>query len=201
MKLENEEDKEFDKPSKKILTKNSKIVTSRKQTESLEEWEKRLMSHFADKTEKQRVYEEKMKKELGINEFSTVENSQINSDYIHVAPTMLLPMYCQFDTREKCDEYRKSLACQDLDSDMSLLTFKLLHGKDQRCNKIHFKPTVSASTMPSLGDCSYLDTCKGKGQCKYVHYDTQAPQSLVKNLALEPKNFKGAEWINCDVLK
>lgn len=45
--------------------------------------------------------------------------------------------------------------------------------------KIHFEPIKVANTDPSLGDCSYLDTCyKAKG-CKYRHYRIHYPEKSV----------------------
>lgn len=51
----------------------------------------------------------------------------------------------------------------------------LKQGKLDCLRKIHFEPIITSSTDPSIGDCSYLDTCyKGKG-CKYVHYKIVYP--------------------------
>ncbi|CAI2367938.1 unnamed protein product [Moneuplotes crassus] len=200
MKLENEEDKHPEITKAPVLTKNAKMISTREQKKTLKQWEDGLRDHLVEKAEKQDEYERKMKIEIGVNEFTTGENSQISRDYMHVTPTMMLPMYCEFDTREKCDEHRKNLLYHESNSKVSNLTFKMCYSSMNQCNKIHFRPTVTSSTIPTLGDCSYLDTCKGKGQCKYIHYDTQSPCTLNESLALEPKKYSGAEWINCDVL-
>lgn len=93
----------------------------------------------------------------------------------------MLPFYCEYDTREKCRANSKKV-------------FNF-------CNKIHFVPQIEPHTIPSLGDCSYLDTCKSKKQCRYIHYSTECPPTLLPSLYSQPKSLSSAEWINCDVLK
>ena len=61
---------------------------------------------------------------------------------------------------------------------------------------MHFMPIIGHQTNIGLGDCSYLDTCKGKGQCKYVHYNTECPAIMNSNLSMYPKSLNKAEWIN-----
>merc|ERR1711971_843520 len=38
------------------------------------------------------------------------------------------------------------------------------------CNKIHFVRIMRPHTMPTLGDCSYLDGCRHMDTCRFVHY-------------------------------
>lgn len=40
-----------------------------------------------------------------------------------------------------------------------------------RCDKIHFKKLIKRWTDESLGDCSYLNTCRKPDLCKYIHYE------------------------------
>ena len=47
------------------------------------------------------------------------------------------------------------------------------------CSKLHFKRVIQPWTDPSLGNCSYLDTCRNMRNCKYIHYiidDDQAEE-------------------------
>ena len=47
------------------------------------------------------------------------------------------------------------------------------------CSKLHFKRVIQPWTDPSLGNCSYLDTCRNMRNCKYIHYiidDDQADE-------------------------
>jgi hypothetical protein len=39
------------------------------------------------------------------------------------------------------------------------------------CIKIHFRPLILPHTNLSLGDCSYLSTCRRMNTCKFVHYE------------------------------
>lgn len=43
-------------------------------------------------------------------------------------------------------------------------------GCSAACSKIHFKKIIKPWTDETLGDCSYLDTCRHVDKCKYVHY-------------------------------
>uniref|UniRef100_A0A8C9G9I9 Zinc finger protein n=1 Tax=Piliocolobus tephrosceles TaxID=591936 RepID=A0A8C9G9I9_9PRIM len=50
------------------------------------------------------------------------------------------------------------------------LTKKVCIKHSKTCNKVHFKKIISEHTDISLGDCSYLDTCRHIETCKFVHY-------------------------------
>ena len=39
------------------------------------------------------------------------------------------------------------------------------------CNRLHFRVIVFQWTDPSLGNCSYLDTCRHMNKCKFIHYE------------------------------
>lgn len=105
---------------------------------------------------------------------------------------------------------------QDSRNLISLEVFKCSH------NKIHYLPIYGYHTDPSLGDCSYLDTCHKLKTCRYLHYYTLSPTS--KNNSPGPKKLGvstkerisfeytigdcfnefnkpqvPAQWINCDV--
>lgn len=75
---------------------------------------------------------------------------------------------------------------------------------------MHFVKVIERHTDPSLGDCSYLDTCRHFRKCRFVHYKVdsadykaaqlahlRAEQSLVHR-AIQSHKY-GAQWINCDV--
>ncbi|CAK9016797.1 Probable N6-adenosine-methyltransferase MT-A70-like [Durusdinium trenchii] len=84
------------------------------------------------------------------------------------------------------------------------------------CAKIHFRKVIKPWTDESLGDCSYLDTCRHIEKCKYVHYalDLTVEQTRylqergVHNRGTDTKRInelvmKGmnlpAQWIHCDL--
>eukprot|EP00026_Physarum_polycephalum_P006381 Phypoly_transcript_06423.p1 GENE.Phypoly_transcript_06423~~Phypoly_transcript_06423.p1 ORF type:complete len:231 (+),score=18.74 Phypoly_transcript_06423:168-860(+) len=60
--------------------------------------------------------------------------------------------YCPHGTREECNH------------ECAKLLIPL-------CDKIHFRRIIKAHTDISLGDCSYLDTCRHMKTCKFVHYE------------------------------
>lgn len=93
---------------------------------------------------------------------------------------------------------------------------RLAQGFGAACTKIHFKKIIKAWTDESLGDCSYLDTCRHIDKCKYVHYalDLTVDQAHylnecgVHNRGTDTKRInelamKGmdipAQWIQCDM--
>eukprot|EP00929_Paragymnodinium_shiwhaense_P033764 TRINITY_DN18482_c0_g1_i1.p1 TRINITY_DN18482_c0_g1~~TRINITY_DN18482_c0_g1_i1.p1 ORF type:complete len:705 (+),score=148.10 TRINITY_DN18482_c0_g1_i1:176-2290(+) len=84
------------------------------------------------------------------------------------------------------------------------------------CSKIHFKKIIKPWTDESMGDCSYLDTCRHIDKCKYVHYTLDLTveqaqylnQAGVNNRGTDTKrinmmDMKGKEvpsqWIQCDL--
>jgi N6-adenosine-specific RNA methylase IME4 len=86
------------------------------------------------------------------------------------------------------------------------------------CARIHFKKIIKPWTDESLGDCSYLDTCRHIDKCKYVHYalDLTVEQAKylnecgVHNRGTDTKRInemelgmKGADlpaqWVQCDL--
>mmetsp|Transcript_152623 Transcript_152623/g.489421 ORF Transcript_152623/g.489421 Transcript_152623/m.489421 type:complete len:700 (+) Transcript_152623:97-2196(+) len=91
-------------------------------------------------------------------------------------------------------------------------------GSSAACSKIHFKKIIKPWTDESLGDCSYLDTCRHIEKCKYVHYslDLTVGQAQllndqgVQNRGTDTKRInelamKGtdtpAQWVHCDLRK
>ena len=65
-------------------------------------------------------------------------------------------------------------SCRDILDPLRVLFLCPNRFKDQcdaeACNKIHFRVKLFKSTQLELGDCSYLETCKHKEMCKYIHY-------------------------------
>ena len=51
----------------------------------------------------------------------------------------------------------------------------------QPCHRLHFRKVIKPWTDISLGDCSYLDTCRHPSTCKFVHYtaDLSAEQAQI----------------------
>ncbi|KAH0477826.1 MAG: uncharacterized protein KVP18_003324 [Porospora cf. gigantea A] len=94
------------------------------------------------------------------------------------------------------------------------------------CDKVHFRPVLFPHTDVSLGDCSYLDTCRHIESCRFVHYEididgdmsvegcgpivvegvqTSFDAATVDASASHELGTVGsgvevdAQWINCDV--
>ena len=95
--------------------------------------------------------------------------------------SMLKP-FCEYGTREECAKHMKG-----------------------ECHKVHFKPIISLHTDTSLGDCSYLDTCRHMEICKFVHYQIEESESIPSNrkeLILNgDENTLPSQWISCDIRK
>ncbi|GAX76354.1 hypothetical protein CEUSTIGMA_g3800.t1 [Chlamydomonas eustigma] len=72
------------------------------------------------------------------------------------------------------------------------------------CHRLHFQKLMFDWTDPSLGNCSYLDTCRNMRTCRHIHYklDTQEDMSVRPGLS-QPKACLAVpemtQWINCDV--
>ncbi|ETW31401.1 hypothetical protein PFAG_01839 [Plasmodium falciparum Santa Lucia] len=92
------------------------------------------------------------------------------------------------------------------------LTKKVCQKHNKECNKVHFKKIISEHTDVSLGDCSYLDTCRHIETCKFVHYavdkdDQQMNMNTQENLSQSKLSFSsnikenvyGPQWIRCDL--
>ncbi|KAH1075236.1 hypothetical protein J1N35_027564 [Gossypium stocksii] len=76
------------------------------------------------------------------------------------------------------------------------------------CKKVHFKRIIAPHTDISLGDCSFLDTCRHMKTCKYVHYELdQTQDDLGPEKPLKPPRAEYCsevelgepQWINCDI--
>uniref|UniRef100_A0A1J3J0Q5 N6-adenosine-methyltransferase MT-A70-like n=1 Tax=Noccaea caerulescens TaxID=107243 RepID=A0A1J3J0Q5_NOCCA len=96
--------------------------------------------------------------------------------------------YCRYLTKEDC---------------------RLQCGSHIACNKRHFRRLVASHTDVSLGDCSFLDTCRHMKTCKYVHYELDMADAMMAgpDKALKPlradycseAELGEAQWINCDI--
>jgi len=49
-----------------------------------------------------------------------------------------------------------------------------VNGTGRSCDNIHFRRIIRPHTDLSLGDCSYLDTCRHMDKCKFIHYEVDA---------------------------
>jgi len=69
------------------------------------------------------------------------------------------------------------------------------------CNLVHFKRIIKPHTDVSLGDCSYLDTCRHMDYCKFIHYaiDEESDKTPKAGLQLNAEDGMPSQWINCDV--
>ncbi|CAE8638148.1 unnamed protein product [Polarella glacialis] len=89
-------------------------------------------------------------------------------------------------------------------------------GSQAACHKIHFQKIIRPWTDESLGDCSYLDTCRHIDKCKYVHYALDVTVEQTKYLnecgvfnrgtdtkRINEVSLKGveipAQWVQCDL--
>ena len=96
--------------------------------------------------------------------------------------TSLVRPFCEYGTRSECAKHNKT-----------------------ECKKVHFKPIIKPHTEVSLGDCSYLDTCRHMDICKFVHYqieDSDLIPSNRKELVLsgdDTNKILPSQWINCDI--
>ncbi|OAP00159.1 MTA [Arabidopsis thaliana] len=96
--------------------------------------------------------------------------------------------YCRYLTKEDC---------------------RLQSGSHIACNKRHFRRLIASHTDVSLGDCSFLDTCRHMKTCKYVHYELDMADAMMAgpDKALKPlradycseAELGEAQWINCDI--
>ncbi|CAH2070979.1 unnamed protein product [Thlaspi arvense] len=96
--------------------------------------------------------------------------------------------YCRYLTKEDC---------------------RLQSGSHIACNKRHFRRLIASHTDVSLGDCSFLDTCRHMKTCKYVHYELDMADAMLAGpeKALKPlradycseAELGEAQWINCDI--
>jgi len=91
-----------------------------------------------------------------------------------------------------------------------------LNPEGQPCQKIHFRRIIKPHTDVSLGDCSYLDTCRHMNTCKFIHYEVDAgdaqrmragraqldPFARVATNRLDVDPFSrhyDAQFLNCDI--
>lgn len=92
--------------------------------------------------------------------------------------------FCKFGSRENCVKRRRELGMQG------------------QCADVHFKKLINPHTDESLGNCSYLDTCRHMEYCKYIHYriddEEEKGARLLERLTDEVKN-RPKQWINCDL--
>lgn len=79
---------------------------------------------------------------------------------------------------------------------------------DDSCTLVHFRRLIFPHTDVSIGDCSYLDTCRHVESCRYVHYevdplDLQNAQAAgtIKTALSSTMPEEPAQWIRCDVRK
>jgi len=104
--------------------------------------------------------------------------------------TSLRP-FCQYGTTTECNGKHYSNAANKREN------------VPNPCQNVHFRPIVKNHTDISLGDCSYLDTCRHMDICKFVHYqidDEGLIPSNRKELELSgDETVLDAQWVNCDI--
>ena len=60
------------------------------------------------------------------------------------------------------------------------------------CNRLHFRRIMFDWTDPSLGNCSYLDTCRHMNKCKFIHYELDDSGATGAAVAANGKGAKPA---------
>ena len=90
------------------------------------------------------------------------------------------------------------------------------NGTGVPCDHIHFRRIIQPHTDPSLGDCSYLDTCRHMDKCPFVHYEVDADDAqrmraggaaldpfgreATNSLATDPfARHYASQFVNCDI--
>ncbi len=53
------------------------------------------------------------------------------------------------------------------------------------CHRVHFRRLVFPWTDVSMGNCSYLDTCRHMKTCRYVHYELDDEPDLAGPVATD----------------
>jgi len=87
------------------------------------------------------------------------------------------------------------------------------------CGRLHFKRLIYAHTDPSLGNCSYLNTCRNFRNCRFLHYEIDeeqedrsggAQQQMIMagprgmQQSAVPKYLQALnqpQWLRCDIRK
>jgi mRNA (2'-O-methyladenosine-N6-)-methyltransferase len=69
--------------------------------------------------------------------------------------------FCEYSTRDVCDRMRKQLGQHTI-----------------LCQRIHFEKVIKSYTDETLGDCSYLETCRNPHSCKLMHYRIDVRDAL-----------------------
>jgi mRNA (2'-O-methyladenosine-N6-)-methyltransferase len=121
---------------------------------------------------------------MNTGHFTDNPGGRSDNGYISVLEKMQtkysLRPFCQHGTTTECSKKSKGI-----------------------CNNVHFRPIIKPHTDVSLGDCSYLDTCRHMEICKFVHYQIE-DEGLVpsnrKELVLSGDDeVLDSQWVNCDI--
>ena len=123
---------------------------------------------------------------MNSSHFSDTNISNSGTSFVSVLEKMKtkyassLRPFCQYGTQKECQKKSKT-----------------------ECKNVHFKPVIEPHTDVSLGDCSYLDTCRHMEICKFVHYrieDEDLIPSNRKELVLSgDDDVLDSQWVNCDI--
>lgn len=121
--------------------------------------------------------------------------------------------FCPHGTRVECMKAQK-LAEENHITDSPTDDKNDGETSESKCNKLHFKKIIQAHTDVVLGDCSFLNTCFHMSTCKYVHYQVDNEQSLIKpsksedapEVSIPKRNLEPSglslippQWIQCDL--
>lgn len=89
--------------------------------------------------------------------------------------------FCNEVTRENCNAKRRAAG-----------------QSSNGCPQKHYKEIITSLTDRSLGNCSYLDTCRHMEYCRFVHFKLDEPEN--NQLPTQQLSVhKPKQWINCDL--
>jgi hypothetical protein len=135
-----------------IATKNRNVVKQvggqQEVDEVMHQWEQQMILNG----EQQAEYEETMKEQLGIDEFSSDFLKHSRAGHLKMTPTLMLPLYCEYDTKEKCRANKLKQMQDEMKYPGDLGFPHEVSQSPSRCNKLHFIPSYQSQTVSSQGD-------------------------------------------------
>ena len=97
--------------------------------------------------------------------------------------------------RFRSDERVQEFCPQGTNTINTKLDCMKMHNTTKPCGLVHLKRLIKPHTDVSLGDCSYLDTCRNMEHCKYIHYAVDTYNAHFENRA-DQGNRRNIESLN-----
>eukprot|EP00340_Litonotus_pictus_P010376 CAMPEP_0170519930 /NCGR_PEP_ID=MMETSP0209-20121228/5160_1 /TAXON_ID=665100 ORGANISM="Litonotus pictus, Strain P1" /NCGR_SAMPLE_ID=MMETSP0209 /ASSEMBLY_ACC=CAM_ASM_000301 /LENGTH=459 /DNA_ID=CAMNT_0010805929 /DNA_START=326 /DNA_END=1702 /DNA_ORIENTATION=+ len=161
------------------LNKNSKSQTNEGHSHELEEEDQNFInSIFYQPSAKMLL------SQTGENEENDAKDQETTfTSFKRKYNSESLLAFCNFGTRADCQKKKKK--------------------GGEKCEFVHFKPVIRPHTEVTMGDCSYLDTCRHMDICKFVHYEIEDNDMFSSNRReLVLSSTSGglpSQWMNCDI--